>query len=168
MKIYSEPGHGTTVRLYLPRAVGAAPSRPRMSAPAELPRGNVTVLVVEDEPAVREIAVAILADIGYRVLEAADGEQGLRVFGAHAAEVALLLTDVVLPGAVRGREVKVLYMSGYTENSIVHHGRLDDGVQLIGKPFKREELIRKVAATLGPAPVAAPGNLVDLRSRRGE
>ncbi len=179
VKIYSEPGHGTTVRLYLPRAIGAAPSRPRSSAPVELPRGNVCVLVVEDEPAVREIAVAILADVGYRVLEAADGEEGLRVFGAHAAEVALLLTDVVLPGPVRGRElaervtamrpeVKVLYMSGYTENSIVHHGRLDDGVQLIGKPFKREELIRKVAATLGPAVVAAPGNLVSLHGRRGD
>ncbi len=179
VKIYSEPGHGTTVRLYLPRAVGAAPSRPRSSAPVELPRGNVTVLVVEDEPAVREIAVAILADVGYRVLEAADGEEGLRMFGAHAAEIALLLTDVVLPGPVRGRElaervnamrpeVKVLYMSGYTENSIVHHGRLDDGVQLIGKPFKRDELIRKVAATLGAAAVAAPGNLVSLHARRGD
>ncbi len=179
VKIYSEPGHGTTVRLYLPRAIGASASRPLASAPAELPRGNVTVLVVEDEPAVREIAVAILADNGYRVLEAADGETGLRMFGAHAAEIALLLTDVVLPGPVRGRElaervnamrpeVKVLYMSGYTENSIVHHGRLDDGVQLIGKPFKRDELLRKVAATLGPAAVAAPGNLVSLNLRRGD
>ncbi len=179
VKIYSEPGHGTTVRLYLPRAIGAAPSAPRINALVDLPRGNASVLVVEDEPAVREIAVAILADVGYRVLQAADGESGLRVFGAHAAEIALLLTDVVLPGPIRGRElaerinavrpeVKVLYMSGYTENSIVHHGRLDDGVQLIGKPFKRDELIAKVAATLGPAVAAAPGNLVDLKSRRGD
>ncbi len=179
VKIYSEPGHGTTVRLYLPRAVGAAPSASRVNAPVDLPRGNVSVLVVEDEPAVREIAVAILSESGYRVLQAADGESGLRVFGAHAAEIALLLTDVVLPGPIRGRElaerinavrpeVKVLYMSGYTENSIVHHGRLDDGVQLIGKPFKRGELIAKVAATLGPAAVAAPGNLVSLNARRGE
>ena len=178
VKIYSEPGHGTTVRLYLPRAIGAAPVRPRMSAPAVLPRGNATVLVVEDEPAVREIAVAILADVGYRVLSAADGEEGLRLFGAHAAEIALLLTDVVLPGPVRGRElaervnalrpeVRVLYMSGYTENSIVHHGRLDDGVQLIGKPFKRDELVAKVAATLGPAAGASSGSLVELGSRRG-
>ncbi len=179
VKIYSEPGHGTTVRLYLPRAVGAAPSASRVNAPVDLPRGNVSVLVVEDEPAVREIAVAILSESGYRVLQAADGESGLRVFGAHAAEIALLLTDVVLPGPIRGRElaerinavrpeVKVLYMSGYTENSIVHHGRLDDGVQLIGKPFKRGELIAKVAATLGPTAVAAPGNLVSLNARRGE
>ncbi len=179
VKIYSEPGHGTTVRLYLPRAVGAALPASRISAPLDLPRGSATVLVVEDEPAVREIATAILADHGYRVLQAADGESGLRVFGAHAAEIALLLTDVVLPGAIRGRElaervtavrpeVKVLYMSGYTENSIVHHGRLDDGVQLIGKPFKRDELIAKVAAALGPVASTAPGNLVDLNSRRAE
>ncbi len=179
VKIYSEPGHGTTVRLYLPRAVGAAPPAARISAPLDLPRGSATVLVVEDEPAVREIAAAILADHGYRVLQAADGESGLRVFGAHAAEIALLLTDVVLPGAIRGRElaervtavrpeVKVLYMSGYTENSIVHHGRLDDGVQLIGKPFKRDELIAKVAAALGPVASAAPGNLVELKSRRSD
>ena len=111
-------------------------------------------------PAVREIAVAILRSLGYRVLEAPDGDEGLRVFGAHAAEIDMLLTDVVLPGKVRGRElaeritairpeVKVLFMSGYTENSIVHHGRLDDGVQLLGKPFKREQLARKVAEVLG-------------------
>ncbi len=179
VKIYSEPGHGTTVRLYLPRAIGVAPLRPRMSAPAALPRGNATVLVVEDEPAVREVAVSILADVGYRVLEAADGEEGLRLFDAHAAEIALLLTDVVLPGPLRGRElaervnalrpeVRVLYMSGYTENSIVHHGRLDDGVQLIGKPFKRDELVAKVAATLRRAQAASSGSLVELRSGRGE
>ena len=90
------------------------------------------------------------------MLEAADGTEGLRVFGANAAAIELLLTDVILPGPVRGREmaeqitamrpeVRTLFMSGYTENSIVHHGRLDDGVQLLGKPFKREQLARKVA-----------------------
>ncbi|MCJ2036148.1 CHASE3 domain-containing protein [Methylobacterium sp. J-068] len=179
VKIYSEPGEGTTVKIYLPRAVGAvAASYMRSSAPVELPRGNATILVVEDEPAVREIACAILSDLGYRVLEAADGEEGLRVFGAHAASVDMLLTDVVLPGKVRGRElseritalrpdVRVLFMSGYTENSIVHHGRLDDGVRLIGKPFKREQLAVKVAETLGQtAPTdAGDGKVVALRPR---
>jgi signal transduction histidine kinase len=164
IKIYSEPGDGTVVRIYLPRAVGGATAAqgglPRLGRPIELPRGEATVLVVEDEPAVREIAVAILRDLGYRVFEAADGEAGLRVFGAHAADIDLLLTDVVLPGKVRGRdmadqitairpEVQVLFMSGYTENSIVHQGRLDDGVHLIGKPFHREQLARKVAEVLG-------------------
>ena len=106
VKVYSEPGEGTTVRLYLPRAVGAeVPAGQRTGTPVQLPRGSGTVLVVEDEPAVREIAIAILSDLGYHVLEAADGEDALRVFGAHASSVDLLLTDVVLPGKVRGREM---------------------------------------------------------------
>ncbi|MGW5959468.1 CHASE3 domain-containing protein [Methylorubrum thiocyanatum] len=179
VKIYSEPGEGTTVKLYLPRAMGTVAAKVRTGAPVELPRGSATVLVVEDEPAVREIACAILSDLGYRVLEAPDGEEALRVFGANAASVDLLLTDVILPGKVRGRElservralrpeVRVLFMSGYTENSIVHHGRLDDGVQLIGKPFKREQLARKVAEALGPQaiPTVEAGNVVALRPGR--
>jgi CheY-like chemotaxis protein len=184
VKIYSEPGEGTTVRLYLPRAVGdAAAAGQRSRAPIALPRGSAAVLVVEDEATVREIAVAILRDLGYRVLEAADGEDGLHVFGAHAAEIDLLLTDVVLPGKIRGREmaeritairpeVRVLFMSGYTENSIVHQGRLDDGVQMIGKPFKREDLARKIAEVLGaPAHTKAVDgdgaeNVVEFRSRQ--
>jgi CheY-like chemotaxis protein len=179
VKIYSEPGQGTTVKIYLPRALKAvSAAATRSSAPIDLPRGSATVLVVEDEAAVREIACAILADLGYRVLEAADGEEGLRMFGLHASQVDLLLTDVVLPGKVHGRdlseaivairpEVKVVFMSGYTENSIVHQGRLDDGVHLIGKPFKREQLARKVAEVLGsPATgVSEAPNVVELRPR---
>ncbi len=177
VKIHSEPGQGTTVRLYLPRpAGGALPVPVGARPPAELPRGSATVLVVEDEPAVREIACAILGDLGYRVLEAADGEEALRTFGAHAAAVDLLLTDVVLPGPLRGRElaerlaavrpaIRVLFMSGYTENSILHHGRLDDGVQLIAKPFQREQLARRVAEVLGTAADDAH-NVVALRPRR--
>jgi CheY-like chemotaxis protein len=184
VSIYSEPGEGTTIRLYLPRGVGDGTlvgQRPRQ--PIALPRGPATVLIVEDEPPVREIAAAILGELGYQTLEAGDGEEALRVFGAHAGSVDLLLTDVVLPGKVRGRElaerikavrpeVKVLFMSGYTENSIVHHGRLDDGVQMIGKPFHREELARKVAAVLGLSEeIIQPestgdGNVVELRPRR--
>ncbi len=180
VKIYSEPGEGTTVKIYLPRAVGTvAAAGQRSAVPVELPRGSATVLVVEDEAGVREIACAILADLGYRVLDAADGEEALRVFGANASTVDLLLTDVVLPGKVRGRElaervqalrpeVRVVFMSGYTENSIVHHGRLDDGVHLVGKPFKREQLARKVAEVLGNAGSTAPeaANVVALRPAR--
>ena len=180
VKVYSEPGEGTTVKLYLPRAIGnAAAARQRTGAPVELPRGSATVLVVEDEAAVREIACAILADLGYRVLEAADGDEALRVLGADASAIDLLLTDVVLPGKVRGRElservlalrpdVRVLFMSGYTENSIVHHGRLDDGVHLLGKPFKREQLALKVAEVLGTLRGGADGSgkVVELRPRR--
>jgi signal transduction histidine kinase/FixJ family two-component response regulator len=182
VKIYSEPNEGTSVKIYLPRAIGGVvPNMQRSGAPAELPHGSATILVVEDEAGVREVAVAILRNLGYRVLEAPDGDQGLLMFGAHAAEVDLLLTDVVLPGKVRGRElaeritamrpeVKVLFMSGYTENSIVHHGRLDDGVQLLGKPFKREQLARKVAEVLASSPptpdATEADNVVDLRVRK--
>jgi CheY-like chemotaxis protein len=181
-KIYSEPGEGTSVKLYLPRAEeGAIPNPLQDQAPADLPRGSATILVVEDEPGVREIAVAILRNLGYRVLQAPNGDEGLRVFGANAADIDMLLTDVVLPGKVRGRElaeritairpeVKVLFMSGYTENSIVHHGRLDKGVHLLGKPFKREQLARKVAEVLGTVlgtdETAEDASVVDIRGRQ--
>ncbi|MEA2790353.1 MAG: hypothetical protein QOG73_2759 [Acetobacteraceae bacterium] len=183
VKIYSEPGEGTSVKMYLPRALAnALPGMQRSGVPADLPHGSATILVVEDEAGVREVAVAILRSLGYLVLEASDGEEGQLVFGAHATDIDMLLTDVVLPGKVRGRElaeritairpqVKVLFMSGYTENSIVHHGRLDDGVQLLGKPFKREQLARKVAEILGAAAEAGANdasNVVDLRTRKRE
>jgi PleD family two-component response regulator len=125
VKLYSELGQGTTVRLYLPRAIGAEVQQGRRSSvPLELSRGSETVLVVEDEPAVREIASAILRELGYRVVEATDGEEALRVFGANATSIDLLLTDVVLPGKVGGREMaeriksvrpdmRVMFMSGY-------------------------------------------------------
>ena len=177
VSLYSEPDQGTTVRLYLPRAT-ASPTQAvtRIGGPIDLPRGSATILVVEDEPAVREVAVAILTDLGYGVLQASDGDEGLLVFGAHAGEIDLLLTDVVLPGSLRGRDladritavrpsVRVLFMSGYTENAIVHGGRLDDGVQLISKPFKREQLARRVADLLG-APLSGDGTVVELKPRR--
>ncbi|HVZ10143.1 CHASE3 domain-containing protein [Rhodopila sp.] len=159
INIYSEPGEGTTVRLYLPRARQPAVAATQMQAPVNLPQGTATILVVEDEAMVREITTVMLQELGYQVLQAADGEEALRVFGEHASTVDLLLTDVVLPGQMRGREladrikavrpsIRTLFMSGYTQNSIVHHGRLDDGVALLGKPFKREDLAQKVAEVL--------------------
>jgi signal transduction histidine kinase/CHASE3 domain sensor protein/ActR/RegA family two-component response regulator len=182
VNIYSEVGEGTTVRLYLPRAVGAVLPASRSAAPADLPRGNATILVVEDEAAVREACVAILRDLGYRVLEAADGLEALRVFGENEGKVDLLLTDVVLTGRMKGNDVasrlkevrpdlRVLFMSGYTENAIVHHGRLDDGVHLIGKPFHREQIARKVSEVLGEAGTITAAsqepNVIDLASRGG-
>ena len=175
VKIYSEPGQGTSVKLYLPRAIGGVVAPPaRSSAPIELARSGATLLVVEDEPSVREITVAILRDYGYQVLEAADGREAMALFEAHGPEIDMLLSDVVLPGEMRGREiaeritalrpeVKILFMSGYTENSIVHHGRLDDGVQLISKPFQREQLAAKVADLLG-FPVARRNDMTAARS----
>ncbi len=182
VSIYSEVGEGTTVRLYLPRAVGAVLPLSRSGAPADLPRGTATILVVEDESAVREACVAILRDLGYRVLEASDGLEALRLFGENDGKVDLLLTDVVLTGRMKGNEVanrlkevrpelRVLFMSGYTENAIVHHGRLDDGVHLIGKPFHREQIARKVAEVLVGARTSAATsqmpNVIDLASRGG-
>jgi signal transduction histidine kinase len=160
VKIYSEVGEGTSVKLYLPRAVGVTSADlQRSGTPADLPHGSATILVVEDEAGVREIAVAILRSLGYRVLEAQDGNEGLLLFGAHAAEIDMLLTDVVLPGNVRGRElaeritairpaVRVLFMSGYTENAIVHHGRLDAGVLLLPKPYVSSDLARMIRIAL--------------------
>jgi signal transduction histidine kinase len=178
VKIYSEPGEGTTVRLYLPRATGVEQTGPtRDEAPVELPHGSATILVVEDDTAVREVAVEMLRDLGYRVLAAADGHEALRVFGANDAKVDLLLADIVLTGGMKGDEVsrrltavrpglRTLFMSGYTENAIVHHGRLDEGVQLIGKPFQRQHLARKVAEILGTSrPImeyVGESNIVDL------
>lgn len=156
VKIYSEPGHGTAVKLYLPRSPRAAVEE--LLTPAALPRGSATVLVVEDDTDVRRIAVAQLRELGYTVLDAADAESALKLF-ADAARIDLLLTDVVLPGRLRGRDfarfvrraspgTRVLFMSGYTENAIVHDGKLDEGVVLLMKPFRREELATKVAFAL--------------------
>jgi signal transduction histidine kinase len=161
VNIHSEPGEGTTVWLFLPRAIGVEmPATPRAVVPMELPRGSATILVVEDDDDVREVTVAILRDLGYRVLAATDGPDALRVFGENGAKVDLLLVDVVLPGGMKGDEVVrrlaevrpgfgTLYMSGYTEDPVVHHDCLDGSAQLIGKPFQRQQLARKVAETLG-------------------
>jgi len=164
VKIYSELGEGTSVKLYLPRAIAAAPQQ-RAPTPVEQTSGNARILLVEDDVEVRDITAGFLREIGYEVVEAGDGDGALRAFTVPGAPFDLLLVDVVLPGSMRGRQIaewiaerqpaiKVLYMSGYTENSIVHHGRLDDGVHLLSKPFHRDQLLRKVADLLTPPPVA--------------
>jgi CheY-like chemotaxis protein len=162
MNIHSEPGEGTTVRLYLPRAIGIElPGTQRITAPVELPRGSATILVVEDDDDVREVAVVILRDLGYRVLTAANGAEALVIFGENGAKVDLLLVDVVLPGGMKGDEVarrlgevcpgvRVLFMTGYTENADVDPDRRDDGVQRISKPFQRAQLARKVGRCSAP------------------
>jgi signal transduction histidine kinase/CHASE3 domain sensor protein/DNA-binding NarL/FixJ family response regulator len=161
VNISSMPGEGTTVSLYLPRAIGIElPATPGAAMPAALPRGSATVLVVEDDDNVREVAVAILRDLGYQVLAAADGAEALRVADAAGAAIELLLVDVVLPGGMKGDEVarrlgagrpglRTLFMSGYTEDAALHQDRHDGSVQLIVKPFQQKQLARKVAAVLG-------------------
>lgn len=154
VKLYSEVGEGTTVRIYLPRLLaGTNDNEPVRSAVAPDGQSNETVLVVEDEPAVREYSCDILRELGYRVLEAGDGEGALRLLERHR-DIAVLFTDLGLPG-MPGRELadharrfrpklKVLFTTAYARNAIVHHGRLDGGVQLLGKPFTYADLAAKI------------------------
>ena len=156
--IYSEVGRGTTVKLYLPRpGMREAPEAPPAEAVALKGNGEL-VLLVEDDELVRAYAAEQVRTLGYRVLEAGDGAQALAQMHQHG-DVALLFTDVVMPGGMSGRELAehvqalrpglpVLYTSGYTENAIVHHGRLDVGVVLLGKPYRRSELARKLREAL--------------------
>jgi signal transduction histidine kinase/CheY-like chemotaxis protein len=157
VRIYSEIGEGTTVRLYLPRYFGAV-EEPRSTETAPLSADpNETVLIVEDEDKVRQLSVSLFQELGYRVLEAPDGATALAVLDSHP-NVDLLFTDVGLP-RMNGRQLaeearrrlpnlKVLFTTGYAKNAIVHHGRLDRDVDLIGKPFTFAELSEKVRAVL--------------------
>ncbi|MEX2643909.1 MAG: response regulator [Acetobacterales bacterium] len=167
IKLYSEPGEGTTIKIYLPRLMSdEEPRTTRHADPAETVTAGPDakpVLVVEDDPGVREHSVALLTELGYPVIEAADGEEALRLLADHP-EIALLFTDVGLPGGMNGRELAeealhrrpdlaVLYTTGYARNAIVHDGRLDPGVHLVTKPFTYAELgkaVRKVMQTAAP------------------
>jgi CheY-like chemotaxis protein len=156
--VYSEEGEGTTIKLYLPRATGTETvERKPESDQAPAARGE-TVLVAEDDPDVRTLAVALLSGLGYQVMEAATAAAALELLGPTPG-INLLLTDVMLPGGMNGRElaaevelrapgIPVLYMSGYTENAIVHHGRLDAGAELLQKPFRRIDFARAVRRVL--------------------
>ena len=156
IRIYSEPGEGTTVKLYLPRDHRAEASAHERTA-GSADGGSETVLVVEDHEGLREYSAGVLRELGYRVLEAPDGPAGLELLKGRP-EVDLLFTDVVLPG-MNGRQLadqameirpdlKVLFTTGYTRNAIVHNGRLDDGVSLITKPFTFDGLASKVRKIL--------------------
>jgi signal transduction histidine kinase/DNA-binding response OmpR family regulator len=157
IKIYSEVGHGTTIKIYLPRSHQAEVPRGE-PVPEHVEGGTETLLVVEDDPEVRATAVELLTELGYRVLKAPDGQSALAVIQS-GIPIDLLFTDVVMPGPVRSPELarlardhlpdlEVLFTSGYTENAIVHGGRLDPGVQLLSKPYRREDLARKVRQLL--------------------
>jgi len=157
--IYSELARGTTVRLYLPKATDAGlRAHIAQASRRNQPRGHETILVVEDDPDVRAFVVAALRVFGYQVNEAEDGPTAL-VLLDELSHIDLLLTDVVLPRGMNGRQVaeevqkrlpqvKVLYTSGYTENVVVHHGRLDEDAKLLAKPYTRETLAIKVRSVL--------------------
>jgi CheY-like chemotaxis protein len=159
INIYSEEGHGTTIRLYLPAVNGSADAVVPMVVLT--PGAGETILVVEDDALVRGFVVAQLHSLGYRTVAAADSCAAL----AHLKSgqpFDLLFTDVVMPGGMTGRqladevarlrpETRVLYTSGYTENAIVHHGRLDQGVMLLSKPYQKSALASMVRLALGDA-----------------
>ena len=157
--VYSEPGHGTTFKIYLPRVEEELDSALKREETDFLPRGNETVLLVEDDPLVRDLAHRLLSQQGYTVLEANNGEEALRVAWEHAGEkIHLLLTDVVMP-QMGGKELSeklkglrpdigVLYTSGYTDNAIVHHGTLEFGTYFLQKPFSPKTLSHKVREVL--------------------
>jgi PAS domain S-box-containing protein len=163
VKVYSELRQGTTVKIYLPRLHGSETGDERVIA-APIPEGSrsETILVVEDDADVRAYSADILRELGYRVLEAPDGPSALRLL-ERQSEVALLFCDVVLPGGWTGAQtaaqaralrpdIKILFTTGYARNAIVHHGRLDPGVQLVTKPFTFAELAAKIRDALdGPA-----------------
>ncbi len=157
IKIYSEPGEGTTVKIYLPRAQDNAQPFVEETDDLKTLRGNEHVLVVEDDTLVREHVVKQLRSLGYRVSAAESAEPALGII-RQRDDIDLLFTDVIMPG-MNGRHLseaatrlrpalKVLYTSGYTENAIVHHGRLDRGVDLLSKPYRRQELAQKVRKVL--------------------
>ena len=162
---YSEPGHGTTLKVYFPQA-GADGARAAVHYPDEaLTRGGTeTILLVEDEGGVRSLARTILEMKGYTVLEAQNADEALALWRDREATVHLILTDVIMPG-MNGRvlanrliaadpsaTVKVLFMSGYTDDAIVHHGVLDPGTAFLQKPFTPDDLARKVREVLDSSP----------------
>jgi len=171
VKIYSELGQGTTIKVYLPREMRAEEhaSQPFDKA---IHGGRERILIVEDDEQVRQAVVEMMTQLGYHTATAEDGEQALAVLH-RGTPIDLLFTDVVIPGSVGSRELarraqallpalRVVYTSGYTENAVIHHGRLDPGVELLSKPYSIEGLARKLRAVLdahkGAAlPLAAHG-----------
>jgi len=164
VKIYSELGVGTTIKLYVPRASGAEMVREAVETKARRGSGE-TILVAEDDAGVRSSVVAQLAELGYRVLAAANGEEAVDIL-SRGERIDLLFTDVIMPGTLNGRALAekakeiiptlpVVFTSGYTENAIIHNGRLDEGVTLLSKPYRLPQLAETIhtALTAPPAPV---------------
>ncbi|MBR1198990.1 CHASE3 domain-containing protein [Bradyrhizobium sp. AUGA SZCCT0240] len=156
IRVYSEEGHGTTIKLYLPPARGQAPAA--VAAAAPLVGGAETILVVEDDDLVRNFVTTQLQTLGYQTLDTADGPSALQAV-KNGLPFDLLFTDVILPNGMSGRQladevvkhrpgIRVLYTSGYTDNAIVHQGRLDPGVLLLSKPYRKSQLAKMIRQAL--------------------
>jgi PAS domain S-box-containing protein len=161
VSIYSEVGHGTSVKLYLPRT-GTGQQATTAPRHAPMPGGSERILVAEDDSQVRASVVRQLRSLGYDISEAPDGSEALAALVAAAQPYDLLLTDIIMPGPMNGKaladevarrwpETKLVFMSGYTEDAIIHHGRLDAGVLLLSKPFGKRDLARIIRQTLDGA-----------------
>ena len=157
IKIYSEEGHGTTIKMYLPPGTGTLVAPEAASAMA-VEGGHETILVVEDDKLVRDYVLTQLHSLGYVTLDAANAAEALAIVES-GHEFDLLFTDVIMPGAMNGRQLanellgrkpglKVLFTSGYTENAIIHHGRLDTGVLLLAKPYRKSDLAVMIRTAL--------------------
>jgi CheY-like chemotaxis protein len=163
IRLYSEPGCGTTFKIYLPRLEELVDSPSQHNIPAPLPHGTETVLLVEDETSVRALATRVLNEQGYAVLEASNGEDALQVVEQYAGkDIHLLLADVVMP-QMGGKDlasqmqilrpgIKMLFTSGYTDDAIVYDGVLDADIPFIQKPFTPGALVRKVREVLDASP----------------
>jgi signal transduction histidine kinase len=158
IKIYCEEGHGTSIKLYLPRATGREIDAVDLAKAPPMQGGTETILVVEDDPLVRQYVITQLVGLGYRAIPAANADEALLLIDQGTA-CDLLFTDVIMPGSRNGRElagevmqrrpgVKVLYTSGYSQSAIIHNGRLDPGVLLLTKPYRRADLARMIRIAL--------------------
>jgi PAS domain S-box-containing protein len=158
IKIYSEEGHGTTVKLYLPTATGLNVTAVEPLATSSIEGGDEVVLVVEDDALVRRYVITQIESLGYTTLEACNAADAMTIINTSAT-IDLLFTDVIMPGPMNGRQLvdgalklrpalKTLFTSGYTENAIVHHGRLDSGVLLLAKPYRKSDLARMIRQAL--------------------
>jgi nitrogen-specific signal transduction histidine kinase len=166
IRLFSELGEGTTIKIYLPRLTGdVATSEPEVPVPEAVGRRTETILVVEDDDDVRRYSTETLRELGFSILEAQNGVSALRILDHHP-EITLLFTDVGLPG-INGRELveearrrrpelRVLFTTGYARNTIMHHGRLDPGLELLNKPFTRAQLANRIREVLDAPAESAP------------
>ena len=160
IEVYSEVGNGTTFRICLPLVEKRAEKLTKERLPVDILKGSETIMFVEDNSSVRQVGAMILNDLGYKTIEARNGDEALMLAERHTGQIHLLMTDIIMPG-INGRELserltklypdmKILFTSGYTENIIVHHGILDSSLNFIGKPYSLQPLASKIREVLGP------------------